>query len=218
MKQKKSVLTCLLKKYILFFLIASLFTIQVSGCGTSAQPQNPSGSNQGGQTQQSEQPQSGKDENYIKAGMYKAGKDISAGQYLIYSDDTMGYYQVTKDSSGTVESIIANDNFLGTRYASVADNQYIQITSSTMLPVSKAPVQTPVNGIFKDGMYKVGRDIKAGEYQVISDEDTAYVEVRSDDGGSITGIVTNDNFTGKKYLTVKNGQYIKINGCHINVT
>jgi hypothetical protein len=66
-------------------------------------------------------------------------------------------------------------------------------------------------------MYKVGRDIKAGEYKVVASGSTAYYEVDSNSGGGIESIVANDNFQGAKYITVKDGQYIKLNNCSIPV-
>jgi hypothetical protein len=114
-----------------------------------------------------------------------------------------------------LESIITNDNFQGTRYVTVKDGQYIELKSSKMLPVNEAPVQEPQSGQYKDGMYKVGRDIKAGEYKVVASGSTAYYEVASNSGGGIESIVSNDNFEGEKYITVKDGQYLKLNGCSI---
>ncbi|OJT72942.1 cell wall-binding protein, partial [Clostridioides difficile] len=47
----------------------------------------------------------------IKDGMYKVGKDISAGEYLITSNSGSyaSYYEVTSDSTGNADSILSND-------------------------------------------------------------------------------------------------------------
>lgn len=151
----------------------------------------------------------------IKAGMHKIGTDVPAGEYIIFSEsDTLSYYQVTKDSSGSLESIITNDNFTGTRYITVSDGQYIEMRDSSMISVDKAPVLGPTDGKYKEGMYKVGRDIKAGEYKLVPTAAvSSYVEVAKDSKGTIESIVTNDNFTAEKYITIKEGQYIKLVGC-----
>jgi hypothetical protein len=155
-------------------------------------------------------------DNSIKAGMYKAGKDIQAGEYILFASSSMdAYFQVTKDSSGTLHSIITNDNFGGNRYIKIADGQYIEFRGAKMFPVNDAPVLRPIDGKYPEGMYKVGRDIIAGEYKVVSDGGTSYLEVAIDSSGSLMSIVTNDNFIGEKYVTIKDGQYIKLNGCHI---
>jgi len=154
---------------------------------------------------------------YIRAGMYKAGTDIAAGEYLLINDSPiMSYFQVTKDSSGTLESIIANDNFYGSRYVTVGENQYIEFRDSKMYPVASAPVLQPENGRYKEGMYKVGRDIPAGEYKVIPEGELgSYIEVSKDSRGVLDSIISNDNFTTEKYITIKDGQYIKLVSCYI---
>lgn len=152
----------------------------------------------------------------IKAGMYKVGTDIQAGEYILFaSSGQTSYLQVSADSSGTLDSIITNDNFKGNIYITVADGQYIEFTKAKMFPVDKAPVLQPVDGKYPEGMYKVGRDIIAGEYKVVSDGGTSYLEVATDSSGVLESIVTNDNFTGEKYITIQDGQYIKLSRCHI---
>jgi hypothetical protein len=153
---------------------------------------------------------------WIKEGMYKVGTDVAAGEYLIASTASMAYFQVTKDSSGTFESIIANDNFDTVRYIKIKDGQYIELKNAEMAPIDKAPVLQAVDGKYISGMYKVGRDIAPGEYKVIPDEgNMSYVEVSSDSSGNLMDIVSNDNFDSPKYITIKEGQYIKLNGAYI---
>ncbi|MBO8169370.1 MAG: hypothetical protein H0Z35_09335 [Thermoanaerobacteraceae bacterium] len=146
--------------------------------------------------------------------MYKVGKDIPAGEYLIIAEG-MGYYQVTKDSSGSLDSIVSNDNFTNTRYVTVSEGQYLEITGSKMILASEAEPQKPQNGEYADGMYKVGKDIPAGEYKVVATGGIAYLEVAKDSKGGLDSIITNDNFEGEKYITVKEGQYIKLVDCKL---
>ncbi|GEM_PF-2412672 len=152
----------------------------------------------------------------IKAGMYKVGKDIQAGEYVLFASGGLtSYFQVAKDSSGTLDSIITNDNFNGNRYITVVDAQYIEFSRAKMFPVNKAPVLQPIDGKYPEGMYKVGRDIIAGEYKVVSDGGSSYLEVAADSSGLLDSIITNDNFATEKYITIKDGQYIKLSHCHI---
>ena len=153
----------------------------------------------------------------IEPGMYKVGTDIPAGEYMILANNNaLSYYQVSKDSSGSLESIVSNDNFRGNRYITVSDGQYIEFKDSAMYPVAKAPTLSAENNRYTEGMYKVGRDIAAGEYKLIPEDDTgAYVEVDKDSKGELGSIVSNDNFTTEKYITIKDNQYIKLVGCHI---
>lgn len=153
---------------------------------------------------------------WTKAGMYKVGKDLPVGEYLILSDSLMpAYFQLSKDSSGTLDSIITNDNFEGSRYLSVKDGQYLDITGAKFVAITEAPIQEPKDGVYSPGMYKVGRDIKAGEYKVVPDGSMAYLEVSKDSSGSLNSIISNDNFDTEKYIAIAEGQYIKIVGCKL---
>lgn len=153
-----------------------------------------------------------------KAGMYKVGTDIPEGEYLLVADSFVpAYFQVTKDSSGSLESIISNDNFEGSRYVTVLAGQYFEVKNAKFTPADKAPVQEAKNGVYEPGMYKVGRDIQAGEYKLKAEAGTmAYFEVSKDSTNSLNSIVANDNFEGEKYVTIAAGQYIKINGCQLS--
>lgn len=65
--------------------------------------------------------------------MYKVGTDIPAGEYIIFSDNSMSYVEVAKDSEGTVESIITNDNFEGEKYITVEDGQYLKLSAAKIV-------------------------------------------------------------------------------------
>lgn len=161
-------------------------------------------------TADTEKPAEKESSKYIKAGMYKVGKDLPAGEYLIIGDGSMSYYQVSKDSTGSLDSILTNDNFSNTRYVTVSDGQYIEFRNAKMILASEAEPQTN----FSNGMYKVGKDIPAGEYKVAADG-MGYFEVAKDSKGNIDSIVTNSNFEGEKYVTVKDGQYLKLQNCKL---
>lgn len=153
----------------------------------------------------------------IKDGMYKVGKDISAGEYLITSNSGSyaSYYEVTSDSTGNADSILSNDIFSGTRYITLKNGQYIKIEDSTMILAKYAKAQKAKNGKFGNGMYKIGLEIPAGEHIIMSNSSDAYYEVRNDSLGNADGIVTNDTFSGRRYITVEEGQYLILNDCYL---
>lgn len=197
-----------INKYWIILVIAIFLISTLTGCAGGNEKPPSTGDNTG--INQEEQP---KDE-YIKAGMYKVGEDIPAGEYFIVPEG-LAYFQVSKDSTGSFESIIANDNFSGTRYVTVSEGQYLEIRSSKMISADKAPKQEPKDGKYPEGMYKVGKEIPAGEYKVVSEGGLAYYEVTKDSRGDLNSIIANDNFEGEKYITVKEGNYIKLNGCYL---
>lgn len=151
----------------------------------------------------------------FKEGMYKVGADLAAGEYYLTADNGSAYFQVTKDSSGEFESIITNDNFSTNRYITVKDGQYIDMKGCTAYKPEDAPKLKAENNTYPEGMYKIGTDIPAGEYK-INAEDMGYCEVSTSSTGNMESIVTNDNFSGEKYITIKDGQYLKL--VHVELT
>lgn len=149
------------------------------------------------------------------SGEYIVGEDIPAGEYYVKATGYNLYIEDASDSSGSLNSIIFNLNTQGGAYITVQDGEYLKIQGGDLYELDKAPEDKKENGKYKDGMFKVGTDIPAGEYNVLSD-DLGYVEVSSNSRHQIGGIITNDNFEGNKHITIKEGQYLTLsNGAEI---
>lgn len=153
----------------------------------------------------------------LAAGMYKVGVDITAGEYILLSNST-AYFEITSDSTGTLDSIIANDNFTGRSYITVSDGEYLNFKRAKLYTLDTAPTVDTSSGKLTAGMYKVGVDIPAGEYKISSTRSdgsalSAYFETSVDSRHQLSSIVTNDNFDGERYITVTTGQYVKLRNC-----
>lgn len=150
-----------------------------------------------------------------KASTYKVGSDIPAGEYVLFNNSFFAYFEINKDSSGSIEAIIANDNFDTNSIVSLSDGQYFTMTGCYAVPIAECKEIDSTSS----GMFKVGYHIPAGEYKVEIDENSvvglAYLEVSTDSTHNLESITANDNFEGSKYITVDNGQYLKLVGCHI---
>ena len=145
-------------------------------------------------------------------GQYKVGDDIPAGEYYVKCNSYNLYIEVASDSSGSLDSIIYNLNTEGGVYITVEDGEYLEISGGDLYELDKAPDRGPEDGYYKEGMYKVGEDIPAGE----STEDMAYIEVTTTSRHQIEDIVTNDNFENNKFITLEDGQYLILsNGAQI---
>lgn len=148
------------------------------------------------------------------AGTYKVGKDIEAGEYFVKCTSYNCYIQVSSDSSGTFDSIIANDNISTHTYVTVRKGEYLTVTGGKLALASKVDPQTPnSDGAYGEGMYKVGKDIPAGEYKVVA-TNNCYIEVSSNSNHTFNSIISNDNIEvgTSTYITVSDGQYLKVNG------
>ncbi|MGN0677210.1 MAG: dockerin type I domain-containing protein, partial [Ruminococcus sp.] len=82
-----------------------------------------------------------------ESGVFRIGYDIQAGEYALFSTDTLGgYYSVNSDSSGTFESIIGNDNFSYNAIITVSNGQYLKLNGAKAVPVSEASIDTSQSG------------------------------------------------------------------------
>lgn len=66
------------------------------------------------------------------------------------------------------------------------------------------------DGFLKEGTYKVGVDIPAGEYYIICTGSSCYCQVSSDSSGKFSSIISNENFYSFMFVTVKDGQYLQV--------
>lgn len=147
------------------------------------------------------------------SGMYKVGSEIDAGEYFVMADPgRTAYLEVNKDSSGSFQSVVANENISTFFFITVSEGQYLSVKRGTFVKAADAKVPGPDDGgKYGEGMYRVGTDIPAGEYKISPDAgDSAYIEVSSDSLGSLYSIVANENTTDPIYITVDKGQYLKV--------
>lgn len=93
------------------------------------------------------------------------------------------------------------------------DNPPLTALSSTENnPVASSPsTATPTK--ISEGTYKVGADIEPGEYKLTATRSSGgYWEVTNSSSAD-ADIVGNDNFSNSTYVTVSEGQYLKLSGC-----
>ncbi len=66
--------------------------------------------------------------------------------------------------------------------------------------------------VYYEGQYRVGSDIAAGEYVLLSSSDyEGYFEISSDANGR--SIIANDLFETNSIITVRYGEYLKLSRC-----
>lgn len=211
---KKHVSFHCLKAIIIFLLVAVIGI--VSGCGSNNAS---SGNNGGGHAPKTTEKQEQKTEPKVKAykaGQYKVGADLPAGEYVVVSKGD-GYVEVASDSSGKFESILVNDMFANRSIITVADGEYLKVQNGTIYAMADAPKVETKDGMLPQGMYLVGKDLPAGEYKVVAKRAGSYVEVSASSRHTFGDIISNDLFAGERYITVQDGQYLKIFGAELKV-
>lgn len=137
------------------------------------------------------------------------------------SNENGGHFNCTARSflnnSGEYAIVIAGSFVGGAKW--FADDASAIIESARMekadAPVESEPQSQPTQAAptsYSDGLYRVGQDMPAGEYKLTATSTSGYWEVRgsSDPDADIIG---NDFFKGATYVTVTDGQYLKLSRC-----
>lgn len=149
--------------------------------------------------------------NHYFAGMYKVGSDIPSGEYILYSNEgTDGslYFCVSSDSNQ--DNIIFNDSTKNNSIITVQDGEYLELSRCYAIPFT-GNEEVDIGGEYF--MVKVGANFQEGEYKIEATEDRGYYCIYSDSRES--EILSNDNFEGSTYVTVKNGDYFLVSRAKI---
>lgn len=145
----------------------------------------------------------------VGSGEYLVGKDIPAGEYYVKCKGFNLYVEDAYDLSGNYNSIIYYVSSFGGSYVTVKEGEYLKIYGGELYELDKAPKDKTEDGYYRDGMFKVGTDIPAGEY-IVESSGTGYVEISQDSRHSMNGIVNYDYFEGNKYIFLQEGQYLTL--------
>lgn len=143
-------------------------------------------------------------EGAYESNTYLVGTEIPAGEYVIISEMS-GYFARTVDTTGDDGTITANGNFTTNTIVTVYDGEYLTFSNSVAYPIDQAPALDTT----REGMFKVGKDIEAGEYNIHTDSN-GYYEVASDSNHVTENIVNNMYFEGDQTITVEDGQYLTL--------
>ena len=192
-----------------------------SGKGTSASAAHRPGSKQdtgagkdaGGKAAQKKKAAFGGD------GEFQVGSDIKPGTYRTTGNtDGMCYWERTKDASGEMDSILANDNVSGASYVTIkaGDKLFKSNGCADWEAVAAKAKGSPASSMDGDGgMFKVGTDIAPGTYKSAGNsDDSCYWERTKDAEHGLDSIIANNNVKGTAVVTIGAGDaYFKTTGC-----
>jgi hypothetical protein len=152
-------------------------------------------------------------------GNFEVGSDIKPGTYRTTGNtDGMCYWERAKDSSGEMDSLLANDNVTGTGYVTVkaTDKLFSSSACGDWEAVDEKAKGSPASKMTGDaGMLRVGVDIAPGTYKSTGNtDDSCYWERAKDAGHSLDSIIANNNVTGTAVVTISASDgYFKTSGC-----
>jgi hypothetical protein len=213
--------------------VAAVLAIGLAACGPTDDSASSSGSSAGSSTSgggskasASQAPAKKKEEKKKEAkpapkpafkgdGTFEVGEDIQPGTYKTSGNsDGMCYWERDKDAKGDTDSILANDNVLGSSYVTIkaSDRFFTSTDCEDWYPAGADKPSAPKTSM-GDGMYKVGTDIAAGTYRT-KGGDTCYWERTKDALHGIDSITANDNATGQAVVTISSKDaYFKTADC-----
>lgn len=147
-------------------------------------------------------------------GKYSIGRDMPAGEYILVAADDpyISYFNIAHDSSGNIDSLIASDIVDTNLYVTVSNGQYLELYGCLAFHAENA-LEFNVR---YEGMYKVGKDIPAGQYYIRSiSQFGGYYAISKDSKHTMFSIVENELFEGYRYITVEDGQYLTLSRAEI---
>lgn len=149
-----------------------------------------------------------------KAGMHKVGVDIPPGEYVLIADGFYSFFSLDSSSSGEDDEILCNGSFSGNTILEVQAGQYLTLKGAYAVPIDYVK-DLDTSG---EGMFKVGLHIPAGEYKLQQTDEifSAYYGVYTNARQDLdNNIVSNRLFEGSAYISVSNGQYLRLSRCKI---
>ena len=126
-----------------------------------------------------------------------------------------GSVHLSESQRGKVKALLGEDPIIGNTFSGESIYEILEKPrgSSGDVGTSDEGGRPYGTGTYGDGMYKVGTDIPAGEYKLTASSGTlGYWEVTNSSTAN-ADIVGNDNFSGSTYVTVSDGQYLKLERC-----
>ncbi|MGW1076238.1 hypothetical protein [Streptomyces sp. NPDC002537] len=150
------------------------------------------------------------------SGTYQVGKDVKPGTYRSTGNKLGCYWERAKDSKGELESILANDNVVGSSYVTIAADDKLFKTRGCKgwSLVGDEKTGTPKAEMSGSGMYRVGVDIAPGTYKAEGNKEGCYWERDKDALHGMESIEANENVTGSGIVTITpEDAYFKTSGC-----
>lgn len=144
----------------------------------------------------------------LTSGNYKVGDDLPPGEYYVQCTSSNLYVEVSSAPSNRIDDIVYNLNTEGGAYITLESGEYLEIDGGSLYELDDAPYIGPdEDGYYREGMYKVGKDIPEGQYKVESLGSSGYYEILSN--SRHVDIVSNDYFeSGTRTINLNNGEYL----------
>lgn len=147
-------------------------------------------------------------------GSYRVGVDIPAGETTIKVAGGNGY--IIYDSSDYLDP--DNMALIGIgyypEYVNLKKGQIVWFLDDAIVGADVADAKA--DGSYSEGMYKVGKDLKAGKYDIVpTDSENAYAVYYDLKHIELSHKAYDENIAATVVVTLKDGEYIEFVGCKL---
>lgn len=211
-------------KKLLSILLCFILGVAMIGCSSNNNTNNTTtveSSSQQDLQQESSEPEQQSDISFtLSDGTFKVGEDLDPGTYVLVTQEGeyMGSFDITTDTTGDIEAMVDSNAFENFTYIKVKKGQYLQLKDCDLYIVEEIEDEALDFSDFDEltnGMFRVGKDIEPGEYKleaIDSDLDGWFSLYNNLAGGYKNGpdLQDADYFSGSKLITLRDGQYLKL--------
>lgn len=143
------------------------------------------------------------------AGVYQVGSQIPAGEYVLYCDSFLAYFELTKEDQ------VISDSVSRFSIVTLENGQTFSMERCHAVPI-QAVSGLDITG---DGMFQVGVHLPAGSYTLEMDADSplgyGYAEISENSSHRPDSVSRQILVRGKATVTVSDGEYLKLCRCRI---
>ena len=139
-------------------------------------------------------------------GMYLVGKDLEPGEYFLTGESFSAY--LYQSPTVTSDQDYVGSTFSNRAYITLKEGQYFELLGGTAVPVKKATPYEPEGNSYPSGMYLVGVDLPAGEYEALATGSNASIAVLEDSSYQPDSILSSQSASEVDTITLEKGQYV----------
>ncbi len=154
----------------------------------------------------------------LDAGKYEVGKDIKADEYLLVASGDAEIKLLRGEDSGNPDNVITSVSFKNSIYVNIIGCSFIELKNCKIYDLSSVPTRID-GGAYKNGMFKVGKDLEAGNYsvnKVVSSQAGTYkVLSKPYSTEGTVSVQTSGTVTKETTISLNAGQYILLNNVKI---
>ncbi len=157
---------------------------------------------------------------YYKPGTYEVGKDMPAGEYVVFANpDSIGYlYKYAKDGTTTARSgkrYLYSNYFSYNDVITLSDKNYLDLSSAYAVPSEDVSLLD----LSKNGTFRAGKDISLGHITFKKSPETpiAYVDagyISDPEAQRTISYLTEDN-GDSVVANIRGGMLVRTFGCDI---